>query len=371
MRMSSIVAATGAAQFLSLVPSLLGYTPTQSVVLVPLAGGRSLGAMRLDLPPDDLVDSLAGTAVGMICRIPTAEAAMVIIYTDAMISGVLPHRDLADATARCADACGLRLVDALVVAADGWGSHLDLDLPPGGRPLDELILHTPLPGPQPVGDQSSGATLPPRTAQERRAVGAALRSLATALEVICGIPADDGRESRVDPAALEAACQLDDLPTLYEDALSWTPVDLTPMRVALLAWCLSRPAIRDVALVQWASDIGGGDLALEAQRRWEDGELYPTDLASRMWGEGPRPDAERLDAALRLSREVAALTPSRQRPGILAMCAWLSWALGRSTHADRYARQALRIEPAHGLSDIVQSFVQAGHMPDWAFRPKP
>ncbi|WP_292834969.1 DUF4192 family protein [Microbacterium sp.] len=367
--MSNIVTASGAAQFLSLVPSLLGFTPTRSVVVVPLAHGRSLGALRLDLPPDDLIDSVASTAVGMLCRIQTADAAMIVIYTDAAVSGALPHRELAEAISRCADACGLTLVDAFTIAADGWGSHLDRDLPLEGRPLSELILSTPVPGPRPAGDQSSGATLPRRSASERRAVGAALHSLGTALEVICGIPAETARADRVDPAALEAACRLDDLPTLFEDALGWDAGRLTPMRAAMLTWCLGRPALRDVALVQWASDLSGGDLALEAQRRWEDGAPYPADLAERMWGEGPRPDAERLLTALELARQVAALSPNKHRPGPLALCAWLSWALGRSTHADHYASQALRIDPAHGLSEIVQSFVQAAHMPDWAFRP--
>lgn len=367
--MSTIVRASGAAQFLSLVPNLLGFTPTRSLVIVPMARGRSLGAMRLDLPADDAVDALAGTAVGMVCRIPTADAVMVVVYTDAAVGGGLPHRTLVEAIANAADACGITLVDAFTIAADGWGSHLDRDLPPGGRPLGDLLLHTPVPGPRPDGDQSSGAALPRRSAAERRAVEAALRSLATALEVICGIPAGTERADRVDPAALEAACRLDDLPTLFEDALEWDAANLSPMRVAVLTWCLGRPALRDVALVQWASDMAGGDLALEAQRKWEDGAAYPADLAERMWGEGPRPDAARLQRALALTREVAALSPSVHRPGPLALCAWLSWALGRSTHADRYTRQALRLDAEHGLSEIVQSFVQAGHMPDWAFRP--
>ena len=46
----------------------------------------------------------------------------------------------------------------------------------------------------------------------------------------------------------------------------------------------------------------------------------------------------------------------------------LSWALGRSTHAALYAERACEVDPEHGLSQIVLSFVQAGHLPDWAFR---
>ena len=32
--------------------------------------------------------------------------------------------------------------------------------------------------------------------------------------------------------------------------------------------------------------------------------------------------------------------------------------------------QACDLEPEHGLAEIVRSFVHAGHLPDWAFRPR-
>ena len=38
----------------------------------------------------------------------------------------------------------------------------------------------------------------------------------------------------------------------------------------MLGWCLNRPGLRDIALVQWATDQSGGDIASDAQRRWED-----------------------------------------------------------------------------------------------------
>jgi hypothetical protein len=368
--MSTIVRAADAAQFLSLVPRLLGYTPTRSIVLIPMGEGRSVGAMRVDLPPGDdpdTVDRVASTLIGMMCRIPEADGLIVVIYTDAAVSGALPHARMADALGRCAEASGLRLVDVLIIAADGWGSHLEPGVPPGGRPLSELTT-TAGPGSPPQGDQVSGADLPPHRAAERRQVGAAMRSLRASLELLCGVPSDAEPDSRIDPAALEAACELDDLPRLYERALGWDAANLPPIRAAMLAWCLARPALRDVALVQWVGDVVRGQDALEAQRRWEDGAEYPADLASVMWGEGPRPDAERLERAVALTRHVAALAPRKQRAGALATCAWLSWALGRSSHADRYAELAHEIDAQLGLADIVRSFVTAGHLPDWAFR---
>ncbi len=374
--MSTIVRAADAADFLSVLPHLLGCTPRQSVVLVPMAHGRTLGAMRVDLPADEVASTAAASIVGMVCRVVDVEAVMLVVYTDAAAGHDLPHRGVASALLTRARECGLPVVDALVVAGNGWGSYLDDDVPVGGHSLESIAARDDLPlAATPWGavasDQSAGARLPAPAAGQRRGVAQALRSLEAALEAICGIPRVAGDDdSRIDPAALQAACELDDLPELFEQSLAWDPAALTPMQAAMLGWCLARPALRDVALVQWASDVAGGDAAMEAQRRWEDGAEYPSDLASVMWGEGSRPDAVRLQTALDLARQVAAVIPKRRRAGALSVCGWLAWALGRSTHADHYATDALRCEPAHGLAEIVRSFVAAGHLPDWAFRAR-
>ncbi|MFS0866212.1 DUF4192 family protein [Microbacterium sp. 179-B 1A2 NHS] len=364
--MSTIVTAADAAQFLSLVPKLLGYTPTQSLVLVPMTGGRSIGAMRVDLPPHDAdTDGVASSVIGMVCRIPDADAFVAVVYTTASARRELPGYDLVVALERSADACGLGITDALTVAGDGWGSHFDAALPARARPLSELQIRTP----PPDGDQASGTALDDIDEAVVVSVSVAMASLESALALLCGIPTMAEPVGRLDPAALEAACALDDLPALYELALEWDAAALDPMHTAVLAWCLQRSSLRDVAIVQWSSNRRGGDAALDAQRRWEDGEEYPADLASVMWGEGDRPDPQRLERALELVRAVAARLPEEHRAGPLATAGWLSWALGRSTHADRYAVAAQDIDRRHGLAEIVRSFVGVTHLPDWAFRP--
>ena len=174
--------------------------------------------------------------------------------------------------------------------------------------------------------------------------------------------------SRVDPRALAAVCRLDDLPQFFEDALARPLQGADVYDTAALVWCLARPSLRDVALVQWSGNLAQGDEAFDAQLRWEAGEEYPAHLAMRMWGEGDPPQVSRLESGLALARHAAAVAPRGSQPGALAMCAWLSWALGRSTHAAAYAERACQIDPEHGLSQIVLSFVGAGHLPDWAFR---
>ena len=50
----AVVKAHGAADLLSLVPLLIGCRPRDSVVLVPFAGARAAGGLRLDLPAEGL-----------------------------------------------------------------------------------------------------------------------------------------------------------------------------------------------------------------------------------------------------------------------------------------------------------------------------
>jgi len=389
---TTVVKAADAAQFLSFVPRMLGYHPTQSLVVIPFHGARSLGAMRFDLPGDevDAVDRVAATVTGMVCRVAEADAVAAVIYTGDRFDddARMPHRELLAALERRADACGLRVTDLLCVAADGWGSFLDPGCPDTGRPLGDLEWDGPDDIPEPGGDQATGAELPACAPADRQRVARAMTALDTAVALLCGAEADGGTaaraarsartaaawdepagdEARVDPQALATVCRFDDLPTFFEEALSRPSETADAYDTAALVWCLARPSLRDVALVQWSGNLAQGDEAFDAQLRWESGEEYPAHLAMRMWGEGDRPQVARLETALELARRAAAAAPQDAQPGPLAMCAWLSWALGRSTHAAAYADRACDIEPEHGLSQIVLSFVSAGHLPDWAFQ---
>lgn len=374
--MTSIVKAVDAAQFLSLVPRMFGFTPVRSVVVVPFAGGRSAGGMRVDLPPGEHVDGVAATLVGMVCRVEGADACMVVVYDDAEPGSDTIGRRLIDALRRRADACGVQLLDALQVGPDSWRSTLD-------RRTRGAVAELAEPdgvGEPPQGDQRSGAELDPVPAEACAEVAAAFGELSHALHALAGAPqpgSSGAARERLDPAAITAAGLLDDLPVFFDDCVAGADVDADgptrpdapePYRQAALIWCLTRPSLRDIGLVTWLGGVRAGDAAVEGQLGWEDGDEYPADLAAWMWGEGPRPDADRLLTALGCCRRAASLAPPAHRAGPLAACAWLSWALGRLTHAESYARRACEDEARHGLATIVLTFVAAGHLPDWAFR---
>lgn len=371
--MTTIIKAATAADFLALVPHLAGYTPTNSIALIPFRGSRTIGVMRFDLPPADAgdeLDRIAATLIGMVCKLADADGVTPVVLTDQQFRAEddIIHGELVRSIIRRAAACGLHVGDALCLAADGWGSYLDPECPPEGRPRSELPAELAVPEPRDVsGDQAAGVELPHADLAEKERVGGALLAIDAAVQIVCGESGGGAGMADLDPRAIAAVCSLDDIPLLFEDALRWDVDELAPYDAGTLMWCLARPSLRDVALSQWAGDIVAGDDALEAQRRWEDGEDYPDDLALVMFGDGPRPDPERLQKALALTRRLAAAAPRDAAAAMLATSGWLAWALGRSTYAHWHTSRALEIDPDHGLAGIVDSFIGAGHLPEWAF----
>src|SRR6185437_4550160 len=116
-RMTTIVRAHSPAHFLTLVPDMLGFTPRESLVLVPFERGRSLGAMRFDLPhavhagdaERSEVDRIAATCIGMVCKVSRADAFTIVVFTDESYAAGAPQAALAAALLSRADACGLRV----------------------------------------------------------------------------------------------------------------------------------------------------------------------------------------------------------------------------------------------------------------------
>ena len=319
--------------FLGLVPALLGFTPHASLVLVPFEATRTIGAMRFDLDTD--AATLAHTGLGLICRVPRATGVAAVIYAT---EDAASTRDLGQQIIDVADHQGLHLVDVLYVASDGYGSHLTDEAP---APLTEIATPDALRDSL-AASQSAGASIP---------------------------DADPARAARI----AFAAARLDDdaladFVTVAEDALTGDPADLDTRLAALLLTGIGIPLWRDVALIQWATDRDTGTRAMAAQIGYSImGAAIPEDIARILIGQGDRPDAERLTAGLALVRHLAAYADDQQRPNLLAAAAWLSWALGRSTHAAVYTDRALAIDPDHGMSQIVATLCSAAVLPDWAF----
>ena len=360
--MTTIIRAADSAEFLGLIPSMAGFTPRNSLVLMPFRGTRTHGAMRVDLPEPD-VDPVhvAESMLLLIEQVRTADAVAIVVYTDVSPQQtpdgmLLPYWGLADAVATTLHAHGFHIVESLCVTADGWADFFDED--PVLRPLTSIPPAPPVIGIGDVsGDQLAGATLPPSDLVTRERVGMALRDLGAVLE-------GDPRGTNPEAIAMAAAA-LDDLPCFFEELLE-LPDDLSPMECAALLWCLNRPSLRDAALVQWATDIDSGADALAAQLAFRDSGRPVPDAVGRVFlGYGPRPDADRLGCALSIVRHAASRAPRDARPGALTAAAWLSWALGRSSHAGAYVDQVLEIDPQHSMAALLATMLGAAILPQW------
>ncbi|MCJ1706231.1 DUF4192 family protein [Microbacterium sp. VKM Ac-2923] len=364
---TTVVRATSSPAFLSLVPHLLECTPRDSLVVVPFHRGRSLGAMRVDLPPDDdapTEEGVASTVIGMACKVTRTDAVAIAVYTDDPVTSDAgaPRTRLVDAVRARADICGLRVIDALVVGPDGWASYLEPA--PASHPLAEIqdaafdgLDH------DVSGDHLSAARLPAASSEDAKRVERLLVDVEHALRR----SRDRRRLSPARRVAADAvAAEIADPPCLFEHAVA-QPEQVDTTRMAALAFCLERPALRDVALMQWTGDLATGDAVFRAQTAFRGGEPVPEDLARPMWGEGAQPDPDRLRAGLDVCRRVASLATPPRRPGALSACAWLAWASGRSTHAAFYVDAALAIDGTHGLSEIMRTMIDAGRLPEWVF----
>ena len=409
--MQTVFKAKSAADFLALVPALAGYTPTRSIALVAFEGARTLGVLRVDLPPDGAdeqdIAASAATFIGLVCRLHDADGIAPVVYCDEPLreipGGRIAHAALIDAVLRCADACGLRVRDALCVASDAWCSYLE----PAGSThrlteLDAASARAALPlGLDPItGDQRTGVELPHVDLADCEHVSTAIDQLLRGLELLAALGEGDdgdddddgdvewlddsglgfglglgfdlgaqlppvGEPSQADMAgALGALC---DIPALFEGALGAIPESLGTNETAALLVCLARPSMRDVALSQRSSNPETGTQLFEAQLAWEDGAVFPAHLAAHMVGEGPRPDVLRISAALALVRHLSAIAPVEFRCAPLTVAAWLSWAMGKSTHAGAYLDLVHEIDPEYGLAQIVSAMVRNGHLPEWAF----
>lgn len=342
--MTTTIKAGGVAQFVGMIPAMLGYQPTDSVVLIPFQGNKTIGAMRFDTGPAfESPEEVAATMLGHVLRIEGIERVAALVYTSSAHLATLP---LLAAINHRAVQTGVKVVDLIYVAADGWGSTL-VDTEP--HPLSEI----------------DGSLVPAEmTVQAGVLAGTELpdvpeNTIEIAERAIANIPAELLFASMIvaEPRTPQG---------WYERLLITEPSEAHAMSWPILAAAAERPSLRDIFLVQAVAGESAGHTAEDAQSDWESGEEYPAELAMIMWGEGAQPDPARLTAALERYRWAAAAVPSVSA-GSLSMCAWISWALGRSSHAEHYATRALEVDPEHGLSEIVLSFIRAGHLPAWAF----
>ncbi|MFE5672556.1 DUF4192 family protein [Agromyces sp. NPDC056523] len=396
--MTTIIRARAAHDFLALVPTLVGYLPSRSLLCVAFDGNRTAGVLRHDLPRGAADREVLVTAVvGTLCRMPHVDAVVPVAYTDAGFAGDgLPEAELLTEVVRRAEQAGFLVRDALCVAADGWGSLLDEDLPPGGRGL-ELVERSP------VAHHPEALRTPAASAADLVRVPTAdpVRSaeVARILDTLraSGIACPDAADDTVVGTAMDELELLDAVigdaldPFVAAERLAAGRAGDTAEMLAWLVHLAACPPLRDALMLQVAFGPVVGELALDCADR--DAERRAgTDASGDAPCGGPstddraesaeeflsrlllgmvetRPDVGRIERAIETLTLAAADAPAPARAGVLCVTAWLAWALGRSSAGGALVDLALAADPGHTMADLLRRFFGSGALPDWAFGP--
>lgn len=362
-----IIKASGVADLLALVPTLVGFEPRRSLVCVPFVGTRTLpSALRIDLPPqrrEKEARLLTHAVLGMLSRMRGVDGVAVVVYSDLTFAEErgIPYLDLARGVERGLLRAGFGIVESACVAPDGWelydGAQHDV-----GRPLDEIVG-------SPVTAQV--ALLPPGE----------------------GPPVDVDPEQRARVQSLVTRGELADVDVidLIEDALAADAWD--DATAAGMLELISRPALRDVVLLQAAFGRSVGELVYDDNMLWlamqaRTGETMD-ELVARELAEAAEtgvevglgahvgdllggrtsliPDRPRLGRALRVAERLVALAPHHLTAPALTVYAWNLWALGRGSAAGRTLERALDADPDYGLALLLLTMLNAGMLPEWIY----
>lgn len=405
--MTAIVTTASAADFLAVVPHLVGFEPQDSIVFVAFHGRRTCGAMRFDLPqtiesgPDDTAredtDSkfykrVATTLVGMLSKLPGVDAVVPVVYSAETFAGEggPPHAAFVRAVIARFEFSGFELRDALCVAADGWGSYFDDKCPPAGRPLAEIAASRVLDDlpdhdVRPLGAIERWTALPEVAAVVQRLVAESVDAFSVAIDhsilVDAGEPCDDDEDDDYDSDAdfgdardfsdvlrRAKSRMLRELPSVLERILDHGEADLETDAAGLVITLARLPALRDVVMLQWAFDLDTGNRVLDDARHFALGApAFDLETAGLMLGQGPRPDPERIDRAIDVLKRITALAPRTHCPPLFCILAWLNWALGRSSVAGVFVSAAEEIDADYGLAELMRAVLERGMLPEWAF----
>ena len=340
-RPPTVVRAMAPEDLLRHVPELAGAVPEDSLVLILFRRSqgtrpRTHGAMRVDLRHTEDPEELAlwaGAVLQTVLRVDGVTGVAVAVYTPETFApgGRPPAAAQIRAVAREAERRGLEVLDRFCVAADGWGSLDDPELPRGGRPLALIEPAEPL-----RRRLRAEPPVPLAPHRERVAFAAEYRLWWRCADGPGGVL--HGVRLTEPGSAFGPAAEAE--PAMERYRWGRDVVEVVDLVEAMLA-----PHGREASLARLTEAITGGRFR--------------------------RPDLERIDAAIAALLDTARYVPEEERAPLDGMLAWLHWASGGGSAAGAYAQRALRAHPGRDVPTLVLVKLQRNELPDWAFRRDP
>jgi hypothetical protein len=322
----------GPTDLLQAVPYLLGFHPTDSLVVVGLNSGRLVVTARVDLPEIGEPGAL-GQLAEALARGGAAELVAVVYSEGGAVTDIsggrwnatwrLPWSGLVPALDVECERCGCELGDVLYVAGGRWWSYTCDDeqcCPPSGTPLpqapSQFVTEATYAGMVALPDRDSlAATLDP-VAPEALAAMASLVAAEDRRGVAEAASADRERAARSLKRAVFAAARNAD--SAARGDTEWAVGDAD---VARFGSALTQTALRDSL---W---LAVDDGRLDGRPLW---------------------------------RELARRLPGRYAAAPLFLFGWASWRDGNGALAGIAADRAVERDPGYSAADLLRAALAYG-----------
>ncbi len=311
----------GPADLAEAVPFLLGFHPSESLVLIGLSDDRVVVTARMNLA-DLAVSALLGDTVAAICG-GSASKLVCVVFDESAAPGsddTLPWRGVITQAQDEATRLGLDVTDAMLVCGRRWWSYLCADAgccPAEGQPLDtgasEVRAAATFAGLVALPNRASvEALLEPLPEARRMALQPRLEEAERAA-VAAILDGKDAREQRSVKRAMFAASRTAD--ALGPERL------LSDDEVVRFGVALNCYAVRDSL---WIAVDGG---RLDGRELW---------------------------------RQLARRLPGPYAAAPLFLFGWANWRAGNGALAGMAAEQALRSDPAYTAADLLLGALSRG-----------
>lgn len=361
----TVVTARGPSDLVAAVPYLVGFTPTNSVVVVSLRGPRLRCGLvaRLDLP-DPADDLAAARSLGEFVRRDSPREVVVLVYAERTWNPASrPFQSLVDAIEGEFADRHVPVREAVYVMAQRFFSFTcanDECCPAAGSALTDttsspvaaayvLEGRSPLASRQSLADRLTPAG-PITTAAVAGVLDTVLRAVEPWWQSHQGSHWSAWQRARI--------AGFDEVARRY---CAGGP-GVTPDEAGRLLAGMLDLTTRDVIAIRWT--------------RWARALTYPATgdpdeldrQSSELVDDSPAPDLGDLDVADSVERLLIDLAVRADGPAALApltLLAMHSWACGNGAQAGVAIDRALAIDPTYGMANLVEQLLRSGLAPQW------